>query len=140
MSSLKAVIDFRLAEANGTPVSFVFSNASSPCCLESHHLGSISFQQTKVHDLALDIKEVLLGGKTGQGIIMSNNARKLYDRVLEGTSRPLEEIADTLQFSLINFVSSVTGKHFLLCCPRRRLSFTADLSVTVSSPSLCEID
>ncbi|GAA5970850.1 hypothetical protein JCM3765_006103, partial [Sporobolomyces pararoseus] len=82
-SVLKSVIDFRLAQANGS--------------------------SKKVHDLAKDIKEILLGEKSGQGIVMSNNARKLYDRVLENSSRPLEEISDTLQFSMINFVSSVTA-------------------------------
>ncbi|GAA5916999.1 uncharacterized protein JCM6883_007165, partial [Sporobolomyces salmoneus] len=82
-SVLKLVIDFRLAEANGT--------------------------SSKVHDLAQDVKQILLGEKSGQGVVMSNNARKLYDRVLENTSRPLDEIADTLLFSMINFVSSVTA-------------------------------
>ncbi|GAA5977217.1 hypothetical protein JCM5350_003259 [Sporobolomyces pararoseus] len=82
-SVLKSVIDFRLAQANGS--------------------------SKKVHDLAQDIKEILLGEKSGQGIVMSNNARKLYDRVLENSSRPLDEISDTLLFSMINFVSSVTA-------------------------------
>ncbi|GAA5977201.1 hypothetical protein JCM5350_003254 [Sporobolomyces pararoseus] len=82
-SVLKSVIDFRLAEANGS--------------------------SKKVHDLAQDIKEILLGEKSGQRIVMSNNARKVYDRVLENSSRPLEEISDTLLFSMINSVSSVTA-------------------------------
>ncbi|GAA6005940.1 hypothetical protein JCM11491_004067 [Sporobolomyces phaffii] len=80
---IKDVIDFRLAEAHGT--------------------------STKLHNLAADIKSMLLGDESGQGIVMSNNARKLYDRVLTNTSRPLDEIADALQLSMINFVSAVTA-------------------------------
>ena len=64
-----------------------------------------------MHDLAQDLKHVLLGDKAGQGVVMSDNSRKVYDRVLEHSSRPLDEIADILQFSMINFASSVTGEH-----------------------------
>lgn len=44
---------------------------------------------------------------------MSDNARKLYARVLANSSRPLDEISDTLQLSMVNFVSSVAGEPFL---------------------------
>lgn len=63
-----------------------------------------------MHDLALDLKKILLGEKSGQGVVMSDNARKLYDRVLENSSRPLDEISDILRFSMINFASVVTGE------------------------------
>lgn len=63
-----------------------------------------------MHDLAQDLKHVLLGDKGGQGIVMSDNSRKVYDRVLAHSTRPLDEIADILQFSMINFASSVTGE------------------------------
>jgi hypothetical protein len=110
-SVIKTVIEFRLAEANGTSVSrlvllreFSRVRANSFC----------SSEQTKAHDLAASLKSILLGDKSGQGVVMSNNARKLYDRVLENTSRPLDEICDTLLFSMINFVSSVTGELIIL--------------------------
>ncbi|GAA5936600.1 peroxidase/cytochrome P450 family protein [Sporobolomyces koalae] len=80
---LKNVIDFRLSQANGS--------------------------SSLLHDFAQDIKELLLGKKAGQGVVMSDNARKVYDRVLRVTSRPLDEISDTLLYSMINFVSSVTA-------------------------------
>ncbi|GAA6058664.1 hypothetical protein JCM10212_004075 [Sporobolomyces blumeae] len=80
---LKTVIEFRLAEASGAP--------------------------TKLHDLAKDLKDIFLGAKAGQGVVMSDNARKVYDRVLQRSNRPMEEIADILQFSMVNFVTSVTA-------------------------------
>ncbi|GAA5936650.1 peroxidase/cytochrome P450 family protein [Sporobolomyces koalae] len=80
---LKNVIDFRLSQANGSP--------------------------TLLHNFAQDVKELLLGSKAGQGIVMSDHARQVYDRVLRVSSRPLDEIADTLLYSMINFVSSVSS-------------------------------
>ncbi|GAA5871348.1 hypothetical protein JCM16303_000725 [Sporobolomyces ruberrimus] len=82
-SILKSVIDFRLSEASGTP--------------------------PKLLNSSQDVKDILLGSKGEQGVGMSKNARNLYDRVLEGSSRPLDEISDTLQLSTINFVSSIAA-------------------------------
>ncbi|GAA5832520.1 hypothetical protein JCM5353_007932 [Sporobolomyces roseus] len=79
---LKSVIGFRLAQASGST--------------------------TTMHNLAQDLEHVPPGDKGGQGIGMSDNSRKVYDRVLAHSTRPLDEIADILQFSTIDFASSVT--------------------------------
>jgi len=45
---------------------------------------------------------------------LSDNARNLYDRVLFNNIPSLEAISCALQFSMINFVTSVTGELTLL--------------------------
>lgn len=66
---------------------------------------------------------------------MSNSARKLYDRVLESTSRPLDEISEILQLAMINFVSSVAGELISLFPPLSGPRLTLSRAF-----SLCEID
>ena len=87
-----------------------------------------------MHDLALDLKKILLGEKSGQGVVMSDSARKLYDRVLENSSRPLDEISDILQFSMINLASAVTGE--LPNVPFVLSSWSLSLSFSLTPVSL----
>ncbi|GAA5984853.1 hypothetical protein JCM5350_002583 [Sporobolomyces pararoseus] len=109
----KSVINFRLAEANGSSVSssslFSLFLRSSNLLFFSPPFSLSRRRRFTIYDLAQVIKRILLGEKSGQGVVMSNNARKLYDRVLGNSSRALDEISDTLLYSMITFVSSVTA-------------------------------
>ncbi|GAA5956098.1 hypothetical protein JCM21900_002592 [Sporobolomyces salmonicolor] len=77
---LRAVIEFRIAQAQGTSAT--------------------------LHTIAQDIKTALLG-KSSQGLLMPDRARKMYDALLNKTNRPIDELANVIQLAMIQFVTTV---------------------------------
>ncbi|GAA5864064.1 hypothetical protein JCM1840_000691 [Sporobolomyces johnsonii] len=79
---LRTVIEFRIAQAQGTSAT--------------------------LHTIAQDIKTALLG-KSPQGLVMPDRARKMYDALLNRTNRPIDELADVIQLAMIQFVTTVSS-------------------------------
>ncbi|GAA5940886.1 hypothetical protein JCM1841_000416 [Sporobolomyces salmonicolor] len=77
---LRAVIEFRIAQAQGTSAT--------------------------LHTIAQDIKTALLG-KSSQGLVMPDRARKMYDALLNKTNRPIDELVNVIQLAMIQFVTTV---------------------------------
>ncbi|GAA6043896.1 hypothetical protein JCM8097_004294 [Rhodosporidiobolus ruineniae] len=86
---LRSCISFRLSQVNSTPLG--------------------------LHQIAAKVGEVL-AGKGGKKFVLSQRSLDMYNRVLESTQRPLEEVSGSLLVGMVNYVTVVASAVNVLDC------------------------